>query len=101
MAVSASRKASAAFLILVFSAGTGAAFLPAYLATRAIHAFCDGLAPGTPLTDVKSRADAAGYRYDKLGEDHALVEHPKSLGRAYCEIWYDAQGTVARRSADN
>jgi hypothetical protein len=101
MAMSDSRKASSLFTFSVLGLGTVAAFLPAFLASRAIHKFCDGLTLGAPVAQVQARALASGLSYARLVDGTSVVEHPRSLGRPYCELRFDDKGQLASKSADN
>jgi len=101
MAMSDTRKASALFTFGVLGLGTVAAFFPAFLASRKIHAFCDGLAVGTKVAEVQARALASGLSYARLVDGTSVVEHPHSLGRPYCELRFDDQGQLTSRTADN
>jgi hypothetical protein len=99
MSVSPARKLSAAALTAVLVAGTGAAFVPACLATYEMRGFCAGLAPGTPKAAV--RASAESRRYDVWPDDAGAwtLEHPSSLGRARCSVAFDDAGLLRTRAA--
>lgn len=97
MAISQSRKASALFLVLTLGGGICFAFFPAAMASRESRRFCGALTLGMPLAEIQSRAAAAGYRFEPVVGGHVLVEHPKSLGRAYCELGFDDKGRLASK----
>jgi hypothetical protein len=101
MAISQTRKASGAFVTVVLLGGVILAFLPVMTATREIRRFCDGLPLGTPVAELQSQAAQRGFRFEPVVGGHILVEHPRSLGRAYCDVGIDAKGQVAKKSADN
>ena len=71
-------------------------YIPAMLAARDTKAFCGGLAAGTALTEVTARATRAGYATTKLKETSWLVEHPHSIGRAWCVVHFDADARLSR-----
>jgi hypothetical protein len=64
-------------------------FAPASMASRSAKAFCAGIAPGTPLSDVQARAESARYSMTTLATGGVLFEHPSSLGLATCLVRVD------------
>jgi hypothetical protein len=60
-------------------------------ASHQVKAFCTSLTPGTPLADVQAKADSANYRMVQLVDGSWRVEHPSSLGRAYCVVRFDGE----------
>lgn len=92
---------SGLFLVVVLLGGNLFAFLPAMLASREVRRFCGGLAEGTPLYEVRSLAVAGGYGFEQAVGGHVVVEHPRSLGRAYCDLGFDAGGRLASKKLDN
>lgn len=96
-----SRKISAAGCAVVLLGGTLFAFFPAMRASWEIHRFCDELPLGTASAVVLSRASARGYGVEPLEAGRVVVEHPRSLGRAYCDLSFDARGQLAAKVVDN
>lgn len=92
------RKQSAITLVVVFLLGTLAAFGPAALASRSTRAFCGGLVPGMTVADLQERADAGRYTSSKVREGVWMVEHPSSLGRAYCVVRFDASDQLTSKA---
>lgn len=92
------RKQSAITLVVVFLLGTLAAFAPAAFASRSARAFCGGLAPGMTVSELQERAEAARYTSSKVREGVWMVEHPSSLGRAYCVVRFDASGRLTSKT---
>lgn len=101
MAISQSRKASAAFLFLLLLGGVLIAFFPAMRAAQEIRPFCDSLPVGTTVAELRALATARGYRFEPVVGNHVLVEHPRSLGRAYCNVGFDSNGKLSSKTADN
>lgn len=99
--VASSRLASGVAVFFVLAGGTIAAFLPAATAMREIRAWCEALPDGMPLNEVESQASARGFSVIHMAGNHVYVEHPRSLGRAYCDVGYDPGGRVTSRTADN
>jgi hypothetical protein len=75
---------------------TSLEYVPVMLAARETKAFCVGLAPGTALVEVRARATAAGLAASKLRETAWILEHPHSIGRAYCVVHLDADARLTR-----
>jgi hypothetical protein len=71
-------------------------YVPAMLASRETKAFCSGLAPGTALSEVRARASAAGLAASKLKERSWMLEHPHSIGRAWCVVHFDADARLSK-----
>ena len=97
-----SRKANARILVVTLLGVNLIAFFPAMRASIEIRRFCTALAPGTPSTEVQSRAAAEGYSYDPLDPKspnvgEVRVEHSSSLGRAYCDVTFDKAGRLATK----
>lgn len=99
--VASSRLASGAAVFFMLSGGIIAAFTPAYFATRDVRAWCDALPTGTSLNALESQAEARGYSVVHMAGNHVYVEHPRSLGRAYCDVGYDPDGRVTTKAAGN
>ena len=97
---SSSRIASGVATFVVLLGGVTAAFLPAVFATREMRAFCGSISVGAPLNELESQADSRGYSVLHVGGNHVYIEHPRSLGRAYCDVEFDPQGIVTARAAD-
>lgn len=100
MPASMSRKVSAAFVFALLLGGNLVAFFPAMRASREIRRFCEELRPGTPLAEVRSRADELRYRVEPIAGG-LLVEHSRSLGRAYCTLGFDGKGLLLSKACAN
>ncbi len=98
MAVSETRKASAIAVTVVLLGGTVTPFVPAFLAAREMKQFCGALATGAALQSIQAQAESR--RYDVVEERGGWwrVEHPGSLGRAFCEVRIDAQGRLVEKA---
>lgn len=101
MAISPSRIASASMVAVLLLGGTAVAFLPAALASYEVHKFCNAIPLGTPVAEVEARAARVEYRFWRATGGHAIVEHPRSLGRAYCDMAFDAGGKLSSKNLDN
>lgn len=101
MAISTSRKVSGTVLTLVLLAGTILSFLPAMVASHQIHQFCESLALGTSFAEMQARSADLGYSVERIRAGLWRVEHPRSLGRAYCDVGFDAVGYVSTKNDDN
>ncbi len=74
MPASMSRKVSAAFVFALLLGGNLVAFFPAMRASREVRRFCEELRPGTPLVEVRSRADGLRYRVEPIAERFRTLE---------------------------
>ena len=83
---------------VLFLLGMLGAFGPAALASRSTGKFCAGLVPGMTVAEFEARAEAARYTSSKVREGVWMVEHPSSLGRAYCVARFDASGRLASKA---
>ena len=82
-------------LAVVLVAGNLYAFWPFFTADNEMKAFCADVPAGTPFTELKRRATAAGYGVTLTPGALALVEDPRAPGRFHCELPVDAAGAVA------
>lgn len=89
-----SRKANAVMLVLLLLAGTAVSFGPAMYGSRRIGSFCRGIARGARRADVVSRAGQEKFNLTGPSPDALVIEHPSSLGRAYCVVHFDAESSV-------
>jgi hypothetical protein len=84
-----SRRWSAIVTVVALGGVTLLTFAPATMASRSAKAFCAGIAPGTPLSDVQAKAESARYSMTTLATGGVLFEHPSSLGLATCLVRVD------------
>lgn len=82
-------------LIPLILALTSLEYVPAILATRQTKTFCKGLATGTSLAEVRSRATSEKFTVSPVREGTWMIEHRWSIGRAYCVTHFDPSGQLS------
>jgi hypothetical protein len=100
MAVSSTRKWSAAFLFVALLAGVTFAFLPYVLASKRMQKFCRELTVGVSMADIEARAQAEGYEVSSRAEGRAILHDPESFGRLICDVRHDASGLLSAAFSD-
>lgn len=75
--------------------GVALAFWPMVSADRALQAFCRDQAPGTPIADVRERAQALGYTAEPVDTTTLRIDDPAGFGRRRCDLALDSQSRVS------
>jgi hypothetical protein len=95
MAISHSRKMNMAGLAVLLLVGTVVSWWPLLSSRWQMHRFCAGLTTGTSPEGVQAQAMEQGYDISMLADGRTRIEHPRSLGRATCDVRFGAQGLVS------
>ena len=95
MSKSAKRRPRVLLWISLILAVTSLEYVPAVLATKETKTFCKGLATGTSLADVRSRATLEDFSVSPVREGTWMIEHRWSIGRAYCVTHFDPSGNLS------
>lgn len=82
-------------MVLLMAGGVVAAFLPFFLADRALHQFCAAQVAGTPVNTLLQQAAAQGYVVYEPAKGTLLVDDPGGFGRRQCTLHLTAQQRIA------
>lgn len=94
MTISPRRKRIGVVLGLLL-AGLGWVVWPFIASPSQIESFCNSLAMGTSIEQVKAQAAQHGYRVSSLIEGRAFVHEPRSFGRFTCDVQFGPNGLVS------
>jgi hypothetical protein len=100
MAVSPSRKMSAAATFFLLFFGIVVAFTPAFFYWRTLRTFCEDLAPGATLAEVQAQAEKRNLEVPQVVDGGVVIEHPRLQSRPQCILQFDAEGKLASRVFD-
>ena len=95
MAMSPSRKMNIIGLAVLLLVGTVISWWPLLSSRWQMHSFCNGLPVGTSPERVRALALEQGYDAAMLADGRTRFEHPRSLGRATCDVQFGPQGLVS------
>jgi hypothetical protein len=95
MAMSPSRKMNIVGLAILLLVGTLISWWPLLSSRWQMHRFCAGVPAGTSPERVRALAMEQGYDVSTLADGRTRFEHPRSLGRATCDVQFGPQGLVS------
>jgi hypothetical protein len=71
------------------------AFLPGMTAKKEMKGFCEGLAAGASVAEVKSSAAAHEYEFSPLVDGRALIEDEGNFGPQKCDVRFGTSGLLS------
>lgn len=89
------RKRIGVVLRLLLLAGLGWVVWPFIASPGQIESFCNSLAMGTSIEQVKVQATQHGYRVSSLIEGRAFVHDSRSFGRFTCDVQFGPDGLMS------
>lgn len=95
MTISPRRKNIGVVLGLLLLAGLGWVVWPFIASPSQMESFCNSLAMGTSIEQVKAQAAQHGYRVSSLIEGRAFVHESRSFGRFTCNVQFGPDGLVS------